>query len=88
MGGEGSMMAANNSLKNNRSLLLKRREKGALTGSYSNVKLAEFPEATPEQLKEIKKNILKENRINRIKQIILFLMLFLTFVLIFFYLKH
>ena len=54
MGGEGSMMAANNSLKNNRSLLSKRKEKNSLSGSYSNVKMADFPKATAQELKRIK----------------------------------
>lgn len=51
MGGEGSMMAANNSLKNNRALVSKRKEKSGLVGSYSNVKLAEFPDTTAKLLK-------------------------------------
>ncbi|NMH88497.1 hypothetical protein [Flavivirga algicola] len=72
MGGEGSMMAAINSLKSNRSLMSKRKEKGTLGGSYANVKLAEFPEATPEQLKEIKEKLRKENQKDRTKQILLF----------------
>ncbi len=88
MGGEGSMMAAINSLKNNRSLLSKRKEKSALGGSYSNVKLADFPKATPEQLKEIKERLHKENRENRIKQVILFMILSLALISIFLYLIH
>lgn len=39
MGGEGAMMAANNSLKNNRSLLAKRNKTKALEGSYANIEL-------------------------------------------------
>ncbi|WP_303317057.1 hypothetical protein Q4Q34_02835 [Flavivirga abyssicola] len=82
MGGEGSMLAAINSLKNNRSLLSKRKEKSALGGSYSNVKLAKFPKATAEQLKEIRNRTIKENRKTRIKTMlcfILFLILISTF---------
>lgn len=86
MGGEGSMMAANNSLKNNRSLLSKRKEKSALGGSYANVKLAEFPKATLEQLVEIKERLHKENRKNTMKQAMLFVMLFLILLSMFFYL--
>ncbi len=85
MGGEGAMMAAINSLKNNRSLVSKRKEKGALGGSYSNVKLAEFPEATPEQIKEIKERLRKENREDRIKQMLLFGVLCLTLILTVYY---
>lgn len=57
MGGEGSMLHAIKSLKNNRSLLSKRKEKGALSGSYANIKLKKLPKATPEQLLEIKKRL-------------------------------
>ena len=83
MGGEGSMMAAINSLKNNKSLLTKRKEKGALSGSYSNLKLKEFPDATPELLFEIKEKIQRENRRIRIKQLIVFSVLLVTLVLFF-----
>lgn len=76
MGGEGAMMAANNSLKNNRNLVAKRKEKKALSGSYANMKLAKFPKATPEELERIKKKIQSENRQLRIKQIVTVLVLF------------
>lgn len=72
MGGEGSMMAANNSLKNNRSLLTKRKEKKALSGSYSNLELREFPDSTPEDLELIKQKIKKQNRQTILKQALLF----------------
>ena len=77
MGGEGSMAAANASLKNNRSLLSKRKEKGALSGSYANVKMKEFPSASPELLFEIKSRIIKENTKLKRKQIIGFLCAFI-----------
>lgn len=83
MGGEGSMMAANNSLKNNRDLVSKRKERGGLTGSYSNVKLSEFPKATPEQLKEIKERMKREQKQTRKKQI--FAMLIIVLALFFLY---
>lgn len=82
MGGEGSMAAANNSLKNNRNLLKKKR-KGSLSGSYANVELKEFPEATPEQLKEIKERIKREQKLIRKKQI--FAMLVIIIALFFLY---
>ena len=69
MGGEGSMMAANNSLKNNRSLLSKRKEKNSLSGSYSNVELATFPKATPQGLKRIREKIKQENKQMRVKSL-------------------
>lgn len=70
MGGEGAMMTANISLKNNRNLLLKRKEKRI--GSYTNVTLKELPKATPEQLIEIKENIQKENKKARTKTFLVF----------------
>ncbi|MCB4808673.1 hypothetical protein LG651_10470 [Tamlana sp. 62-3] len=62
MGGEGSMAAANNSLKNNRNLLAKRKDKKALSGSYCGVEMKNFPKSTPELLKKIKQQTLKENK--------------------------
>ncbi|WP_298498757.1 hypothetical protein [uncultured Algibacter sp.] len=75
MGGEGSMLAAIKSLKNNRNLLSKRKEKSALGGSYANIRLKELPEATPEVLQEIKQRIIRERKQARIKSISIFLVL-------------
>ncbi|MCL6294175.1 hypothetical protein [Jejuia spongiicola] len=85
MGGEGSMMAANNSLKNNRDLISKRKERGGLSGSYSNAKLAEFPTATPEQLNEIREKILKQNRVHKVKLLIVFGVIITVLILFFLY---
>ncbi|GFZ80573.1 hypothetical protein GCM10011531_08340 [Aquaticitalea lipolytica] len=82
MGGEGSMMAANNSLKNNRNLVSKRKEKRSLSGSYTDVKLAKFPEATPELLLEIKLQLKKEKRSLHLKQAILFLIIVIVLIAI------
>jgi hypothetical protein len=74
MGGEGSMAAANSSLKLNRSQLAKRKErmdKKGVDGSYSNVEMRKFPEATPEQLKLIREKIQLQNKKNRLKQLVL-----------------
>ena len=70
MGGEGSMMAANNSLKNNRSLLSKRKEKNSLSGSYSHVELADFPKATPQGLRRLREKMQQENKQRGIKLIL------------------
>lgn len=70
MGGEGSMMAANNSLKNNRSLVAKRKEVNALSGSYASVQMKEFPKATPEMLETIKVKLQEETKQRLIKQIV------------------
>ena len=86
MGGEGAMMAANNSLKNNRSLLSKRKDAKALEGSYANIELKEFPKATAEQLQEIRERIQIKNKQNRFRQflaiifIIVVLISFLLFI--------
>lgn len=81
MGGEGSMMTANVSLRNNRNLVSKRKEGSGLSGNYSNLEIAEFPVATPEQLKEIRERILKENKILRIKQFVIAGILIAAFLL-------
>ncbi|MGC6432321.1 MAG: hypothetical protein ACON5F_14850 [Jejuia sp.] len=82
MGGEGSMMAANQSLKNNRAQL-KRKGKGALEGSYAGIELKEFPEASEEQILEIREKIQQENRRSRIRQLV-FLVIFITAILLLF----
>lgn len=86
MGGEGSMAAANASLKNNRSLLAKRKEKKALSGSYANVEMKEFPKATPQKLRLIREKLIRENRETRIKKLIGFIFLFLSLSLLLFFL--
>lgn len=88
MGGEGAMMAANNSLKNNRSLLAKRKETKALEGSYAAIELKEFPKATAEQLEGIRERIQIKNKQNRIRQLIVlgvFLIILVSFAI---YLNH
>lgn len=81
MGGEGSMMAANQSLKNNRNQL-KRKDRNALSGSYANIKLKEFLKATAEELQEIKERIQKENKEALTKQLI-YLVVFIIALFIF-----
>lgn len=82
MGGEGSMMAANQSLKNNRSQL-KRKENKALGGSYANIKLKKFPEATEAQLQDIKNRVQSENKQIRIKQFVVLGVCIITLVIFF-----
>ena len=72
MGGEGAMMAMINAIKNNKSLLSKRKDKKALSGSYANVKLNDFPEATPKMLHEIRIRMAKERKQRLIKMAIAF----------------
>ena len=68
------MMAANQSLKNNRSLTSKRKENSVLSGSYANIKLKQFPKATPEQLIEIKERTQRENKEYKLKLIVTFVL--------------
>ncbi|WP_282123915.1 hypothetical protein [Algibacter mikhailovii] len=77
MGGEGAMAAANNSLKNNRSLLSKRKDRKALSGSYEQVEIKDFPQATPEKLMEIKERLTKENKKARITYLVGFIVIIL-----------
>lgn len=77
------MMAANNSLKSNRSMLSKRREKSALSGSYANIELKELPQATTKQLLEIKTRLKREHKQTTIKSIAIFLIIiFVTIVFV------
>ena len=87
MGGEGSMMAANNSLKNNRNLVAKRKEEKALSGSYANMNLAKFPKATTEDLERIKRKIQSDNKQLRRKQITIFGIIIVILVSFIFYFK-
>ncbi len=65
MGAGGSIMHAVKSLKANRALL-KRKDKSSLSGSYSGLELKEFPKATPQQLKELRENLQKEKKRDKI----------------------
>lgn len=82
MGGEGAMMAANNSLKANRCLLSKRKERKALNGSYAGIKLKEYPKATQEQLDTIRRNITKERKKRLTITLVLFTVVLLMLALL------
>ncbi|WP_203255860.1 hypothetical protein [Hyunsoonleella ulvae] len=83
MGGEGSMMAANSSLKTNRGQLSKRKEKKGLEGSYAGIELKEFPKATEEQIQAVRDNIKAQNRKTQLRSIIAFCILIVILVLLF-----
>ena len=70
MGGEGAMMAANNSLKNNRNLVSKRKENKALEGSYANAKMKTFPKATEADLLRIREKVQLANKKARMKLLV------------------
>ena len=86
MGGEGSMAAANASLKLNRSQLAKRKERKVFEGSYANVEIKKFPKATPQQLRMIKEKLQLENRRSRTSQILFVTVtIFILITLIFYF---
>lgn len=83
MGGEGSMMAANSSLKNNRGQLSKRKEKKALGGSYAGIELKKFSKATDEQIQAVRDKIQEQNRKTQSRRIIAFCVSIVLFILFF-----
>lgn len=85
MGGEGAMMAMAASLKNNNNLKSKRKDRGGLSGSYADVKMQEFPKATPEILEAIKAKTIQENKKLRIKQLVWVAVVIVIAVLVFLY---
>lgn len=89
MGGEGSMMAANNSLKNNRSMLSKRKGKslGLITKSNSKTEY-NLPKAKPEDIKRLRDKLQQEQRLSRIKSIILFLVIFILLIALLIFLNN
>ncbi len=75
MGGEGSMAAANQSLKQNRILLRKRkfRDTKDLMRSYSESSTLEFEKIAPEDLSRIKQEIRSKAKREQKKRIIAYL---------------
>lgn len=71
MGGEGSMMAANASLKANRALKNKRKKEGFSLVSSTNERWVDPKQPTFEQLMEIRTRIRKEEKARRRKTIII-----------------
>jgi len=85
MGGEGAMMQMIQALKNNKSLLSKRKERRGLEGSYSNVKLEFEKTATEEDLKRLRLKLQKEHRQSRKKTLLVFGSILLIFIVLFIY---
>ena len=77
MGGEGSMMSMIQTLRNNKKMMSKRKDKKSFEGSYANVTMREFPKASPEQLKMIRQRMQLENK-KRLKIQIVFLLTIVT----------
>jgi len=70
MGGEGSMMAANQSLKANRALKNKRKKAGFSWVSSSKEKWVDHKTASPELLEEIRLKMLKQQRVSKRRMIV------------------
>ncbi len=86
MGGEGAMMAAIHSLRNNKNLRSKRKDKSFGFVSNSTEKTEyNLPTATPEKLEEIKMRLQDENKKRRIKQLLLLGCTLLTIISILIY---
>jgi hypothetical protein len=72
MGGEGAMMQANQSLKANRKLVGKRKEK-RFSFVHTSTEKTEYnlPKATPETLNKIQEKMVRENKLRKQKRVIL-----------------
>lgn len=87
MGGEGSMMQMIHTLKNNKSMLNKRKDRRVLNGSFSGEKLEFENTSTQEELMRIRLRLQKERKQKLIKTIVIFsvfMFLFLSVVIYFF----
>lgn len=86
MGGEGSMAHANQSLKQNRSQLRKRKYKDRkdLLLSYSGKTVLEFKKIPPEELNQIKEEIRRRAKKEQKKLIVTVFVSILITALIFF----
>lgn len=78
MGGEGSMMAANQSLKANRALKNERRKRSFSYVSTSNEKWVDHKTASPELLEEIRKKMRRQQRIQKRRIIAAWIVVLLT----------
>jgi hypothetical protein len=89
MAGEGSIMGAIQSLKNNRALRKNDRNKWKdLIGNNKENSIEDHIKASPELLLEIKTRLQKRNRINKIIQIISLILFFTIFAYIIYYLEN
>ncbi|MEL0643874.1 hypothetical protein V6251_05740 [Olleya sp. Ti.3.14] len=87
MGGEGSMMAANQSLKSNRNMLAKRKEKSFSFVSNSKEKTKyNLPKASDKDIALLRNKLKKEHKVRRVKQIVLLIITLAVMLSIFTYL--
>ncbi|WP_299228571.1 hypothetical protein [uncultured Psychroserpens sp.] len=84
MGGEGSMMHALTSLKNNNRRRKQRRpfSKNSLNNHRSEKPVYDFPEATPEVMTKIKLDMVKNQKSERIVSIFIFIIIAILIIFI------
>ncbi|WP_281846850.1 hypothetical protein [Olleya namhaensis] len=71
MGGEGAMMAANQSLKSNRSMMAKRKEKSFSFVTNSTEKTEyNLPKITDQKILMLRKKLQQEQKLRRTKQVV------------------
>lgn len=87
MGGEGSMMQMIHTLRNNKSMLTKRKERRVNNWSSTGEKLEFENTSTPEDLIKIRLKLQKERKLKRIKILVAFgvFMLLLMTVIVYFF---
>lgn len=66
------MMAANNSLKTNRSLLSKKDKRKGFFGSYQGGVMAKFPKTNEKELAALREKLKRERKQIRVRQIAVF----------------
>ncbi|MFL0353960.1 hypothetical protein [Xanthomarina sp. GH4-25] len=72
MGGEGSMMQMIHTLRNNKSMLTKRKDRRVINGSYSGEKLEFNNTSTQEDLIRIRLRLQKERKQMLLKTTVIF----------------
>jgi hypothetical protein len=71
MGGEGAMMAANQSLKSNRNMMAKRKEKSFSFVTNSTEKTEyNLPKITEQKILILRKKLQQEQKLRRTKQVV------------------
>ena len=71
MGGEGAMMAANQSLKSNRNMMAKRKEKSFSFVTNSTEKTEyNLPKITEQKILMLRKKLQQEQKLRRTKQVV------------------
>ena len=88
MAGEGFMMSANTSLKNNKRNKSSRLEKFVNTTSNGQSEFIDHNTATPEMLAEIRRKLQAENKLYLRKKIIKTTVVLVIFVIIFTIFNH